>query len=344
MSTKNKKKHIKQRAHSVLRKQVKKLLKILCRRFKIIIYTFLKESPKTLLVCIVAIIVSIVIGILTWRSLNYANAFFDSFGYILTGGIIIEVFFVNTAPKKPYKILIPLLLCSLLFNAAIARGFLGDLENNKTEIPPQDNYYTPKENLEEFIWEKDIYIFNLDKYMNSTENITQCIRQLISQYTQKYVYKTLILDDKTVEELNAGKYGKLISEANGYAEDYANSKMKKVKIAALEGEIDSRVLANQEYEKFDNLKILGDLHIKKIDLEGLSFTDPVVEKELKTAIECYIMALPLAYADINASDRNISEIWKSLSNAFYRMTMIETLDSAHKERAFAIIEICSENF
>ena len=302
---------------------------------------------------IVIIFIVVFVCLVTWKSLNYAEAIFEATIGVCAAGSIFDVIFFALKKDKFRAILFAVAIIVILVNAVWAKGALGDInaENGNVENPEvlsesvsenegkEINY--SEENLakdmNEFVWNEDIYIISLNEYLNSSEEKHACLERLIRTYLKSYVPNVDVLE-KSDEELNAGDYGKYINLAKKYAKDYENCEMSDVKMYALEKEIEMREKANKCYRKYDNLKILGDCYIFKIDLSDLKGNNK--KGELEIALKYYIEALAYAQYDKNADKNYISELWDEIIRIYGELYGMEELDDAHKSQVLGIIDAC----
>lgn len=105
----------------------------------------------------------------------------------------------------------------------------------------------------------------------------------------------------------------------------------------IQAELQEREKANAISEQYDNLKIMGDIHIRLINLQVLDGREKVVE--LEAALSCYISAVPLAYWN-DKSFEYYSELWNAIAYVFAELEKCNMcLDEAHIERAGMLAEI-----
>lgn len=304
---------------------------------------------------VVSVLVTIVIVIFTWISLNSANAAFEFVQGILCAGAILDGSLVVAKKEKFYIFLITAVVLLCYANATVARAVLESTADEQepivieggTEVSAGEKNgivtetgeeIIPEKKLSDFVWAEDIYIINIYDYFVVIDDNMACMQHLMDEYTKYYTQNGHSVLEMSEAELNEGAYGAHIGLAQKYASDYEKCQMVDVKETALLREIEERDLADKEYEKFDNLRILGDLHIEKIEL--LELTGMEKKTELEKALEYYLRALPLAYWDEKSSKGYITELWKEIKKTYEELYKLEAVDDPHKKQIAVIIELC----
>lgn len=313
-----------------------------------------KEREKMIKYRVAATVVIIIcICLIGYSSTSYEAAYAvgDVIEYFLSVGAMADFLITFFSKKKLYAAVLTFMLIVTLFSNMVAKGELGKQRTESTAIITENKDDStkggsiPREQEtvweeEEFDWRMDRFILDISRYCQYTENIWECIETLLTGYAHKYVYDDSMLETYSAEELNGGVYGNYISKAEEYREVYNQSFLIPMKITACQEELKYREMANEVAERYDNLKVMGDIHLSLIDLQMLTDADKVAE--LKAALTCYIAALPLAYWE-EAGKYYYSELWSEVSRVFGKLEDCGVfIDKAHADREELLSDITRE--
>lgn len=301
-----------------------------------------KKTVKRQWLCLGITFLSIVMIILNWLLIKFAEELFAWYlgACVVCGMTIVSHFF------KEKQILLAIVLivalCGVSFNSAIAKGVYNVRNQGGGGTSPEVEMIVLNK---EFLWDEDIYIFQLGDYRRVEGGLEKQLYFLIDTYVQMYVNGEKILVEKSYSELIGGEYGECLKVANAYAKDYSAVETTEAKSIILKYEIEKREAALTICEKADNLKNLGDCYIKKINLSNL--TGSAKEDKVIQAIVYYIKALPLAYYDmkiaITESEKitkttELIELWNALKDAYVNLS--DVVDDSHSKRCKDLSGVC----
>lgn len=302
-----------------------------------------KKSKKVFIPFVVLLIViELLLTKFIWDSKANAQSLYD-FAMLFVpvfGGEVICCIIASVKRCKYTRRILLWVAVAFLFTgaqASWAKEVLTEEETGTDSPGGSDSEEDSKEYLD-FIWEEDLYIVSWTSYCNISDE-REAVDELIESYAKKYLSDDSGVTNKSEDELNQGVYGECIANAGPAEEALEKEITDEAKRDYIDLAIKWREKADEEYEEYDNKKILGNLYLKKAEL-------PLEEMNgdkdlLEDALEYYIEALPLAY--LRAEDNVIESIWRSIRDTYKRLGDVkEGVDEGHKKRIPMLIDVCDK--
>lgn len=313
--------------------EISVLIMLICTAI-CVIFAFVSDNEKiSIILGTVTVIITIIGVVLSLISLSKSNKkiVLSMFAIIAigVGGVAIKVSIPNENLIQDSTEIDETLRMENEKDGSDAKSYNEQENKEKERLKNGVKENNEKMKQEQFKWEEDIFL--TDKSQNIIETLHNWKDKQLSEH------KELV----SQRELNDGEYGKLISDAQKYYNDYQKSEMNDVKLYALEQGIESRKKANSIFETCGNIKEIGTWLLQKArfitDVDG-TITDNT--ELIEQAIKFYIKALSMAYASGN--EKYYIALWNDIAYAYELWSMSGERDEALRKKAKKISDACTK--
>lgn len=308
----------------------------------------LEFSPSAKLRRAILIIVSVVglgMAILPWTCPYTANSFLSIATAVLPVSSSAFMFLMGKqkSPKTSYWVKLLFVAVCFLFalNSGLAQARFQHLVETKelqgeSDTSGGDSGETFGEKGVQEIPDVELDEDFLMAYSN-VGNDREMAKQIARKFVEKYRDGNLPYPRKPAEELRGGDYGDHMDAANKDHKVVDLDTEPDVKLNAVKSEIEERETADEISAEPDNLVLLGDLYLMRLDLESLDPDERI--KVYHDAIRCYWKALQVWNSE---GPGPYSDGWNRIYEAYDKMGQDPIIESPHQKRAEWLAKIFKE--
>lgn len=327
----------------------KSRFEIECSRIFQLVKEKARQHPKVATVIIVVLILFVAIP---WFGSSYAETFVPIYLALFVTAFITAFLAALIAGLKKgvslYKMLpalVVIFFCVLFtFSAGLAEAHYKNVEkktstvetsgdtSESSTIEQEEEPSEPVEEIPEVELDEDF----LMAYSN-VGNDREVAKQIARKFVEKYRDGNLPYPRKPAEELRGGDYGDCMDAANKDHKVVDLDTEPDVKLNAVKSEIEERETADEISAEPDNLVLLGDLYLMRLDLESLDPDERI--KVYHDAIRCYWKALQVWNSE---GPGPYSDGWNRIYEAYTKMGQDPIIESPHQKRAEWLAKIFEE--
>lgn len=309
-----------------------------------------RQHPRVVLLLVILLLIFVIA--VPWFGLSYAEVFLSIYKVLFISVLVAALLKVFIGKKgdipqgKVGLVILAMLLCVLCtFNAGFAEAhYKEDAEKNSSTveaggdtpesstIEQEEEPSEPVEEIPEVEMDEDFLVY----YCNIGDN-GEMAKQIARKFVEKYRDGNLPYPRKPAEELRGGDYGDCMDAANKDHKVVDLDTEPDVKLNAVKSEIEERETADEISAEPDNLVLLGDLYLMRLDLESLDPDERI--KVYHDAIRCYWKALQVWNSE---GPGPYSDGWNRIYEAYTKMGQDPIIESPHQKRAEWLAKIFEE--